>query len=139
MTNNSKDLFWSDFLIESKSNYVGIAGSIRIKGDWSKSGMIWPNLETNHTKEEWDQIFKNFKDTCCFYNPNSFKGIHGAWTSTKTEARSRGRHKEKLKFLAKVGESDFNIETNSGHSKAHKRFLDISWNKQDQLHASSHP
>ena len=75
MTKNSKYLFWFDFWTESQDNSVGISGSNRIKVDWHKNGMIRPNLETNHTKEEWDQIFKNSKDTSGFYNPNSFKGI----------------------------------------------------------------
>ena len=127
MTNNSKDLFWSDFWTGSQANYVDISGSNRIKVDWHKNGMIRPNLETNHTRKEWDQIFKIFKDTCSFYNPNSFRDIYWAQSGTKQRASSRGKHKEELKFLAKIGESDFSIETNSKHSNTSNRILEHLW------------
>ena len=75
MVNNSKDLFWLDFWIESQSNYASLSRSNQIKANWHKNGMIKPNLEGYHTTWKLNQIFKNCKDTSGFYNPNSFKDI----------------------------------------------------------------
>ena len=139
MTTNSKDLFWSDFWIGSQANYGDISGSNRIKVDWHKNGMIRPNLETNHTRKEWDQIFKIFKDTCSFYNPNLFRDIYWARPGTKEEGLWSWITLEQTQKLDKKWWSISILEGNSEHSKVTNHFLDISRTCLNHLQAFSCP